>query len=59
MPVQRSLDTYAHVLPHMQDEAVARIEAVLFGRGVTNNHLEERSVGSTPNNCIDKQLEHL
>lgn len=28
-----TLDTYAHVLPHMQDEAVARIEAVLFGRG--------------------------
>ena len=24
-----TLDTYAHVLPHMQDEAVARIEAVL------------------------------
>jgi integrase len=29
-----TLDTYAHVLPHMQDEAVARIEAVLFGTGV-------------------------
>ncbi len=29
-----TLDTYAHVLPHMQDEAAARIEAVLFGRGV-------------------------
>jgi integrase len=24
------LDTYAHVLPHMQDEAVARVEAMLF-----------------------------
>ena len=29
-----TLDTYAHVLPHMQDEAVARIEAVLFRTGV-------------------------
>ena len=26
-----TLDTYAHVLPHMQDEAAARIEAILFG----------------------------
>jgi integrase len=25
-----TLDTYAHVLPHMQDEAVARVEAMLF-----------------------------
>jgi integrase len=25
-----TLDTYAHVLPHMQDEAAARIEAMLF-----------------------------
>jgi len=25
-----TLDTYAHVLPHMQDEAAARVEAVLF-----------------------------
>jgi len=31
-----TLDTYAHVLPHMQDEAVARIEAPLFGKGITN-----------------------
>jgi len=30
------LDTYAHVLPHMQDEAVARIEAALFGKWITN-----------------------
>ena len=27
-----TLDTYAHVLPHMQDEAAARIEAVLLGQ---------------------------
>ena len=26
-----TLDTYSHVLPHMQDEAAARIEAVLLG----------------------------
>jgi integrase len=26
-----TLDTYAHVLPHMQDEAAARVEATLFG----------------------------
>jgi integrase len=26
-----TLDTYAHVLPHMQDEAVTRVEAILFG----------------------------
>jgi len=26
-----TLDTYAHVLPHMQDEAVAKVEAMLFG----------------------------
>jgi len=26
-----TLDTYAHLLPHMQDEAAARIEAILFG----------------------------
>jgi integrase len=25
------LDTYAHVQPHMQDEAAARVEALLFG----------------------------
>jgi hypothetical protein len=24
------LDTYAHVLPHMQDEAAATVEAMLF-----------------------------
>jgi integrase len=27
-----TLDTYAHVLPHMQDEAAARVEAMLFRR---------------------------
>jgi hypothetical protein len=27
-----TLDTYAHVLPHMQDEAAARVEAVLLER---------------------------
>ena len=33
-----TLDTYAHVLPHMQDEAVARVEAMLFrADGVTNS----------------------
>ena len=26
-----TFDTYAHVLPHMQDEAAARTEAMLFG----------------------------
>jgi integrase len=26
-----TLDTYAHVLPHMQDEAATRVEAMLFG----------------------------
>ena len=31
-----TLDTYAHVLPHMQDEAAARIEAARFGGGVTD-----------------------
>jgi integrase len=25
-----TLDTYAHVLPHMQDEAAARVEAMLL-----------------------------
>lgn len=25
-----TLDTYAHVLPHVQDEAAARVEAILF-----------------------------
>ena len=29
-----TLDAYAHVLPHMQDEAVARVEAMLFGAKV-------------------------
>jgi integrase len=28
-----TLDTYAHVLPHMQDEAATRVEAMLFGKG--------------------------
>ena len=28
-----TLDTYAHVLPHMQDEAAAKVEATLFGKG--------------------------
>jgi integrase len=28
-----TLDTYAHVLPHMQDEAAAKVEAMLFGQG--------------------------
>jgi integrase len=27
-----TLDTYAHVLPHMQDEAAAKVEAMLFGK---------------------------
>jgi integrase len=33
-----TLDTYAHVLPHMQDEAAAKVEAMLFGTasGVPN-----------------------
>jgi integrase len=26
-----TLDSYAHVLPHMQDEAVAQVEAMFFG----------------------------
>src|SRR5215469_12086368 len=26
-----TLDTYAHFLPHMQDEAAARVEAMLLG----------------------------
>ncbi len=25
-----TFDTYAHVLPHMQDEAAAKVEAMLF-----------------------------
>ena len=29
-----TLDTYAHVLPHMQDEAVAKVEAMLLAQGV-------------------------
>ena len=29
-----TLDTYAHVLPHMQDEAAAKVEAMLFGATV-------------------------
>lgn len=29
-----TLDTYAYVLPHMQDVAAARIEAMLFGERV-------------------------
>ncbi len=28
-----TLDTYAHVLPHMQDEAAAKVEALLFAQG--------------------------
>jgi integrase len=28
-----TLDTYAHVLPHMQDEAAAKVEAMLFAQG--------------------------
>jgi integrase len=28
-----TLDTYAHVLPHMQDEAATKVEAMLFGVG--------------------------
>ena len=33
-----TLDTYAHVLPHMQDEAAKKVEAMPFGTGsvVTN-----------------------
>jgi integrase len=27
-----TLDTYAHVLPHMQDEAAEKVEAMLFGQ---------------------------
>ncbi len=27
-----TLDTYAHVLPHMQDEAATNVEALLFGK---------------------------
>lgn len=28
-----TLDTYAHVLPHMQNEAAAKVEAMLFAQG--------------------------
>ena len=28
-----TLDTYAHVLPHMQDEAATKVEEMLFGKG--------------------------
>ena len=28
-----TLDKYAHVLPHMQDEAATKVEAMLFGKG--------------------------
>jgi len=28
-----TLDTYAHVLPHMQDEAAAKVEAMLLAQG--------------------------
>jgi hypothetical protein len=32
MPTQLfTLDTYAYLLPHMQEEATARVEAVLIG----------------------------
>jgi integrase len=31
-----TLDTYAHVLPHMQEEAAARVEAVLIGDVMRN-----------------------
>jgi integrase len=31
-----TLGTYAHVLPHMQDEAAARVEAVLIGDVIKN-----------------------
>jgi hypothetical protein len=27
----RSLDVYSHVLPHMQDDAAAKVEAALMG----------------------------
>jgi integrase len=30
-----TLDTYAHVLPHMQDEAAAKVEEMLFGKQST------------------------
>ncbi len=32
-----TLDTYANVLPHMQDEAAARVEAMLLGLGRQRN----------------------
>lgn len=28
-----TLDTHPHVLPHMQDEAATKVEAMLFGKG--------------------------
>jgi len=30
-----TLDIYSHVLPHMQEEAAAKVEAVLTGRSIT------------------------
>jgi len=30
-----TLDIYSHVLPHMQEEAAAKVEAVLTGRLLT------------------------
>lgn len=46
-------DTYADVLPHMQDEAVARVEAMLFGatalttsRGRRAWHLIQTTAGT-------------
>ena len=33
-----TLNVYSHVLPHMQDEAAARVEALLLGESQTTWH---------------------
>lgn len=33
--IKLTLDVYSHVLPNMQQEAVAKLDAVLFGNGAS------------------------
>jgi len=41
-----TLDTYAHVLPHMQEDAAAKVEALLMGPAITAADAKRHTTGT-------------
>jgi integrase len=44
--ISLTLDTYAHVLPHMQEDAAAKVEALLMGPAITAPTVKRHSIGT-------------